>query len=161
MNEHIALLSYTNFILGLCFDRVESYHRCIDDVDAALHYLDAAGHRDDHYLLLDRKAKCFQATNKPGDACDLFKKALDAAASSDSIPEMMRAAFKKQVNANIEKLGKRGDDCKFVNDDVDPMRAMYDICLNKKLAKHPSMSSKLAISYSTDRGRYVNMSWHS
>ena len=123
----------------------------MDDVDAALHYLESAGHRDDHYLPEDRKAKCFQATGKPEDACRHFKKALDAAAASSTIPDMMKSAFEKQVKANMEKLGKveRGDD------DVDPMRAMYDISLPKKHAKHSSMSGKLAINYSSDRGRCV------
>ena len=56
--------------------RVENYQRCMDDVDAALHYLGAACHHSDDYLLYDRKAKCFQATNKAVEATELFNKAL-------------------------------------------------------------------------------------
>merc|ERR550517_1945390 len=89
----------------------------MDDVDAALHYLGAACHHNDDYLLYDRKAKCFQATNKAVEATELFNKALEAAASSATVPDMMREAFQKQVQQNLDKLavkisenGKNEDD---------------------------------------------------
>ena len=134
--------------------RVESYQHCIDDVEAALHYLGSSGHHDDDYILLDRKAKCLMASNgNPSHTLELFSQALEAAASSSTIPEMMNTAFQKQVKANMEKLLKETKDA---NDTNDLTTSAYDINLNKRHGKHPSMSNKLSINYSPGRGRYLD-----
>lgn len=141
---------------SMVFYRVESYQHCIDDVEAALHYLGSSGHHDDDYILLDRKAKCLMASNgDPSHTMDLFSQALEAAAYSSTIPEMMKTAFQKQVKANMEKLSKETKDA---NDTNDLTTSAYDINLNKRHGKHPSMSNKLSINFSPGRGRYITAS---
>ena len=137
----------------ICFHyfRTENYQRCIDDVEAAFHYLKASGCHEDDYVLLDRKARCFMANkNRSQEALELFNLALESAASSKTLPDIMKAAFEKQVKANIDKLLQSNKLC---SSDMELNRSMYDICLNKAHKQHPSMSSKLSINYSPEQGR--------
>ena len=137
----------------ICFHyfRTENYQRCIDDIDAAFHYMEASGFHEDDYVLLDRKARCFMANkNRSQEAVELFNLALESAGSSKTLPDIMKAAFEKQVKANIDKLLQSNKLC---SSDMGLNRSMYDIYLNKPHKQRPSMSSKLSINYSPEQGR--------
>ena len=135
----------------ICFHyfRTENYQRCIDDIDAAFYYMEASGFHEDDYVLLDRKARCFMEMGSQ-DALELFKLALESAGSSKTLPDAMKAAFEKQVKANIDKLLQSN---MLRSSDMGLNRSIYDICLNKAHKQRPSMSSKLSINYSPEQGR--------
>ena len=123
----------------------------MDDIEAAFHYMEASGFHEDDYVLLDRKARCFMANkNRSQEALELFNLALESAGSSKTLPDIMKAAFEKQVKANIDKLLQSNKLC---SRDMGLNRSMYDICLNKPHKQRPSMSSKLSINYSPEQGR--------
>ena len=84
------------------------------------------------------------------DALELFNLALESAARSKTLPDIMKATFAKQVKANIDKLLQSNKLC---SSDMGLNRSMYDICLNKPHKQRPSMSSKLSINYSPEQGR--------
>ena len=113
--------------------------------------MEASGFHEDDYVLLDRKARCFMANkNRSQEALELFNLALELAGSSKTLPDIMKAAFEKQVKANIDKLLQSNKLC---SSEMGLNGSMYDICLNKAHKQRPSMSSKLSINYSPEQGR--------
>ena len=65
---------------------------------------------------------------------------------------MMREAFQKQVQQNLEKLAVKISENGKNEDDPEP--TAFEISLDHPHKDHPSLSSKLQINYAADRGRY-------
>ena len=127
---------------------MENFKRCIDDVEAAMHYLNHCGLYNEDYILFDRKAKCFQALKDKANAKLCFEKALSASSQS-SMPDALKAAFEKQLQANLYKLKEVVLTEELVED------LPYAIKLPEANEVHKAISSKLQIEYSESKGRHV------
>ena len=127
--------------------RVENFKRCLDDCDAALHYGKGQG-SDNEYLLLDRKAKCYAGLGRNEEAKEHFEQAKIAVENANSVADVLKNAFMQQADGNIAKLKKDKDITEESSNE-------YDVTMKERNIDHSSMSKKIEIQYSEDRGRYV------
>ena len=114
-----------------------------------MYYGRLQGSSENKFLLLDRKAKCFAGLQRVKEAREYFNKAKIAVEEAKSVPDVLKSAFLKQADSNIAKLKDKEEEIK------DEATKEYDVKITEKNPERKSMSKKIRIEYSEERGRYV------